>query len=280
MPLVEVLEKMPGYAKFVNDLVMKKIVVSYEPEDNLQHYSVISTRSLVQKKVDLGAFTIPCTIGSLNFAKALCDLGASINLMSLAVYKTLCLGDPTPKNMRLVMADRSIKGPVGILHDVLVKVADFILPADIVVLDCETNFKVPIILGRLFLATGRVVVDMELKFRFNDKEERFEMYSSMTPQKDMSVLSIVDVFYEDGKEEAKEKENPKNPFPPPPFEVEESEESDTEVTTPPDSTASEQTDFEQSKSEHSESGEPESEHAESKQLESEGPSFESPSAKQ
>ncbi|XP_047268098.1 uncharacterized protein LOC124898504 [Capsicum annuum] len=95
LPLVEALEKMPGYAKFKKDLISKKRSVSFEIRDNHYNCGVISTRSLVQKKADLGAFTIPYTIGPLDFAKALCDLGASINLMLLAVYKMLGLGDLT-----------------------------------------------------------------------------------------------------------------------------------------------------------------------------------------
>ena len=86
VPLVEALEQMPGYAKFMKDLLTKKIIVSYETIDNFYHCSAISTRSLVQKKSDLGAFTISYTIGSLDVAKALCDIGARINLISLVVY--------------------------------------------------------------------------------------------------------------------------------------------------------------------------------------------------
>lgn len=160
LPLVEALEQMPGYAKFMKDLVTKKRTVSFKAEDNLYHCGAISMSSLVQKKVDPGAFTIPCTIGPLDFAKALCDLGESINLMPLANYKKLGLGNPTPTKMRLVMADRSVKRPVGVLYDVLVKVADFIFPADFVILDCEVDFKVLIILGRPFLATGSVLIDL------------------------------------------------------------------------------------------------------------------------
>ncbi|XP_016546195.1 uncharacterized protein LOC107846278 [Capsicum annuum] len=174
VPLVEALEQMPGYAKYMKDLVTKKRAVSYEPVDNLHPCSAISTRSLVQKRADPRAFTIPCTIGSLDFAKALCNLEASINLMPMAVYKKLGLGDPTPTNMYLVMADRSVKQPVGILHDVLVKVADFIFPAEFVVFHCDVDFEVPIIFGRPFLATGRVIVDIELnelKFRLNKKKQ-------------------------------------------------------------------------------------------------------------
>ena len=83
VPLVEALEQMPSYAKFMKDLVIKKRLVTFEDDDRMQHCSAIATRSLIQKKEDHGAFTIPCTVGSLHFAKALCDLGASINLMPL-----------------------------------------------------------------------------------------------------------------------------------------------------------------------------------------------------
>ena len=109
-PLVEALEQMPGYAKFMKHLVIKKRSVTFEDDDRMQHCSSIATRSLVQKKEDPGAFSIPCTIGLLHFAKALCDLGERINLMPLSIYKKLGLGDQNPTTMRLVMADRSLKG--------------------------------------------------------------------------------------------------------------------------------------------------------------------------
>ena len=67
VPFVESLEQMPGYAKFMKDLVTKKRSVTFEDDDRLQHCSAIATRSLVQKKEDPGAFTIPCTVGSLHF---------------------------------------------------------------------------------------------------------------------------------------------------------------------------------------------------------------------
>ena len=105
VPLVEALEQMPGHAKFMKDLVTKKRSVTFEDDDRMQHCSVIATRFLVQKKKDPGPFTIPCTIGLLHFAKALCDLGASINLMPLSIYKKLDLGDPKPTAMWVLMGD-------------------------------------------------------------------------------------------------------------------------------------------------------------------------------
>ncbi|XP_075076748.1 uncharacterized protein LOC142163371 [Nicotiana tabacum] len=112
-------------------------------------------------KEDLGAFTILCTIGAHDFARALCDNGASINLMPLAIYKQAGLGMPRPTSMRLQMADRSIKRPVGIVDDVLVKVGKFHLLADFVILDSAVDKEIPIILGRPFLATGRALIDSE-----------------------------------------------------------------------------------------------------------------------
>ncbi|TMW83147.1 hypothetical protein EJD97_002751, partial [Solanum chilense] len=100
VPLAEALEQIPGYPKFMKDLVTKKRSVTFEDDDRLQHCSAIPTRSLVQIKEDSGAFTIPCTVGSLNFVKALCDLGASINFMPLSIYKKFGLGDPKPTAMR------------------------------------------------------------------------------------------------------------------------------------------------------------------------------------
>lgn len=76
-----------GYDKFVKDLVMKKRTVSFELVDNLYYWSAIVTRSPVQKTSDLGAFPIHCTIGAFCFAKEVCDLRSSINLMSLAIYQ-------------------------------------------------------------------------------------------------------------------------------------------------------------------------------------------------
>ena len=83
------------YRRFITMLKQTRSV-TFEDDDRLQHCSAIATRSLVQKKEDLGAFTIPCTVGSLHFVKALCDLGESINLMPLSIYKKLGLGIQNP----------------------------------------------------------------------------------------------------------------------------------------------------------------------------------------
>ncbi|XP_047249893.1 uncharacterized protein LOC124885692 [Capsicum annuum] len=166
---VDMLEKEDDKKEEV-EFLTKKQNLSYELVDNIHHCGAVSSQSLVQKKPNPGAFTIPCIVGSIKFTKSLCDLGASINLMLLGIYKKLGYGEPTPTTMHFVMADRSVKRPVGILQDVLVKVDDFILPTDFLILDYDVDFEVPIILGSPLLATGRVLVDMkhnELKFRYS-----------------------------------------------------------------------------------------------------------------
>nr|XP_010321661.1 uncharacterized protein LOC104647719 [Solanum lycopersicum] len=112
---------MPDYAKFVMDMVITKRSVSFEDDDRMQHYRAISTRSLMQKKEDPGAFTIPCTVGLLHFTKPLCDLSASINLMPLSIYKKLGLGDPKPTKMRLMMTDRIVKRRIGLREEAELK---------------------------------------------------------------------------------------------------------------------------------------------------------------
>ncbi|XP_075504480.1 uncharacterized protein LOC142541916 [Primulina tabacum] len=105
---------------------------------------------LPPKLKDPGSFSIPCTIGNSNFNKALCDLGASINLMPYSCFEKLGIGEVKPTTISLQLADRSIKYPRGVIGDVLVKVDKFIFSVDFVVLDMEEDREIPLILGRPF----------------------------------------------------------------------------------------------------------------------------------
>ncbi|XP_070043236.1 uncharacterized protein [Nicotiana tomentosiformis] len=149
---------------------------------------------MAPKLEDLGVFTIPCTIGSVEFAKALCDLGASINLMSYSVFKTIGIGKPRPTSMRFQMADRTMKRPLGVIENVLVQVDEFILPVGFVILDCEVDYEVPIILGRPFLATGKAHCDIEvgeLTFRVGNENMVFHVCKSTRQPNSNEVCSFV-----------------------------------------------------------------------------------------
>ncbi|XP_070026170.1 uncharacterized protein [Nicotiana sylvestris] len=195
VPLVEALEKLPGYAKFMKDLVTKKRSMNYKTIKMTHQVSEI-VHSMAPKLEDPGAPTILCTIGSADFAKALCDLGASINLMPYSVFKTLVIRQPRPTSMRLQMVDRTMKRPLGIIDNVLVRVDKFILLADFVILDYEVDYEVPIILGRPFLATGKALVDVvagELTFRVGDKKVVFHVCKFMKQPNSNEVCSFMDL---------------------------------------------------------------------------------------
>nr|GEY94040.1 reverse transcriptase domain-containing protein [Tanacetum cinerariifolium] len=103
---------------------------------------------------------------------ALADLGASINLMPLSVWKELSLSELTLTCMTLELADRSVSKPIGIAKDVSVKVGMFHFPTDFVVVDFEPDPRVPLILRRCFLKTGRALIDVhkgELTLRIRNE---------------------------------------------------------------------------------------------------------------
>ncbi|GJS77088.1 reverse transcriptase domain-containing protein [Tanacetum coccineum] len=92
--------------------------------------------------------------------KALADLGASINLMPLLVWKKLGLSDLISTQMTLELANREICTLVGIARDVFILVGKFTFPADFVIINYESDPRVPVILGRPFLRTARALIDV------------------------------------------------------------------------------------------------------------------------
>ncbi|XP_070005918.1 uncharacterized protein [Nicotiana sylvestris] len=196
IPLMDALREMPGYAKMIKDLMSWKFDFHDLSTITLtQTCNTVVTRPMAQKMSDPGSFTIPCTIGTYTFSKALCDLGASINLMSLAVYTKLGIGRARPTLMLLQLAVRTVKRPTRILDDVLVKVGKFVFPVDFVILDCQVDEEIPIILGRPFLSTGRALIDcetMELKMRLNDEEVIFNVQQSMRRPSEYVNCSLVE----------------------------------------------------------------------------------------
>nr|GEV08758.1 reverse transcriptase domain-containing protein [Tanacetum cinerariifolium] len=137
------------------------------------------------------------------------DLGASINLMPDAVWKRLSLLDLTPTCMTLELADHSISHPVGVAVDVYVKVGSFHFPADFVVVDFDTDPRVPLILERSFLKTKRALIDVfegELTLRFGKEAITFNLdqtlrysanYSDMTAKR----IDVIDMACEEYSQE-------------------------------------------------------------------------------
>ena len=183
IPFVDVLEQMPSYVKFMKDILSRKRRLSkFETVNLTEECSSILQRKLPHKLKDPGSFTIPCKIGNSIFERALCDLGASINLISLSIFTRLGLGEARPTTVTLQLANRSLKHPRGVIEDVLVKVDKFIFPVDFIVLDMEEDKEIPIILGRLFIETGRAKIDVqkeELKLGVQEDEVRFSVFNAV-----------------------------------------------------------------------------------------------------
>ncbi|XP_071902717.1 uncharacterized protein [Coffea arabica] len=179
----------PSYAKFLKEIMTRKRKLEdCETIALTEECSAIIQNKLPPKLKDPGSFSIPCTIGNVDFSKALCDLGASVSLIPLTVARQLGLHELKRTNITLQLADRSIRYPLGVLENVLIKVQKFIIPVDFVVLDMEEDISMPIILGRPFLATAGTIIDVKngkLKFQVGEEEVEFnlnemEKYPSFT----------------------------------------------------------------------------------------------------
>ncbi|XP_075500065.1 uncharacterized protein LOC142538636 [Primulina tabacum] len=112
IPFADALEQMPNYAKFIKDVMSKKRKLQeFETVKLTEECSAILQRKLPQKIKDPGSFTIPFVIGGSRVNRALCDLGASINLMPFSIYRTLELGEVKPSTITLQLTDRSLTYP-------------------------------------------------------------------------------------------------------------------------------------------------------------------------
>jgi len=132
---------MPKYAKFLKEILSNKMkLTEFETIALSEECSAIVLNKLPPKLKDLGSFTILCTIGDSHFEKALCDLGANINLMPFFVFRKLGMKEPKSTTISLQLVDHSIIYPRGVyrwfikdfakiskpLTDLLVKDVNFV----------------------------------------------------------------------------------------------------------------------------------------------------------
>ncbi|GKE69485.1 DNA-directed DNA polymerase [Tanacetum coccineum] len=174
---------MPKYAKFLKGLLTNKARLEEACKIIMnERCSAVLLNKLPSQEKDPESFTIPCDIGQLHIDNALADLGASISLMPYTMYKQLGLGEPKATRMSLELADRSIQYPRGIIKNILIKVDNFILPIDFVILNMPEDSRVPIILGRPFLATARAMIDVfnkKITLRVGDDDVIFDVDQSI-----------------------------------------------------------------------------------------------------
>ncbi|GJX93123.1 reverse transcriptase domain-containing protein [Tanacetum coccineum] len=201
---------MPKFASTLKSLISNKEKLFELARTPLnEHCSAVLLKKLPKKLGDPGKFLIPCDFPGMDECLALADLGASINLMPLSVWKKLSLPELTPTCMTLELADRSISQPIGITEDVYVKVRKFQFPADFVVVDFDADPRVPLILGRCFLKTGRALIDVyegELTLRVGNKAITFNLdqtlrYSANYNDMTANRIDVIDMTCEEYSQE-------------------------------------------------------------------------------
>ncbi|XP_021844851.2 uncharacterized protein [Spinacia oleracea] len=180
IPFSDLLIQMPKFAKFLKEILANdrncdksKNVIVNELCSTLMH------ENLPPKLKDPGVFTIPCMINETYFDRALCDLGASVNLIPYSLYEKLGLKELKHSPISLQMADKTARFPKGIVEDVLVKVGEFSFLVDFVVMDMKEDFDIPLIFGRPFLATSQALIDVpkgQMIIKAQDNQVVFKIF--------------------------------------------------------------------------------------------------------
>ncbi|GJZ59198.1 DNA-directed DNA polymerase [Tanacetum coccineum] len=190
---------MPKYAKYLKSLLTNKSRLEEACTMTMnERCSAVLLNKFSSKEKDPGSFTIPCQVSHLQINNAWPDLGSILSLMSYTMYEKLGLEEPKPSRMSLKLADRSIQYPRGIVKNVLIKVDKVVLPIDFVILDMPKDSRIPIILGRPFLAIARAMIDVfnkKITLRVGDDEVIFDMDQSTknSPTEDDECHGIDDL---------------------------------------------------------------------------------------
>jgi hypothetical protein len=199
IPLLDAIKHVPSYAKFFNDLCTVKRKLNVKKKAFLaEQASVILQNNNALKYKDLSCPTISCFIEEHKIERALLDLGASVNLLPYLIFQSLNLGELKPTSVTLLLADRSVKVPRGIVEDVLVQVDKFIYPVNFIVLDTqpvEACNLIPVILGRLFLATSNALINYRkgvMKLSFENMTLEINFFNICKQSGDDNDLQEVD----------------------------------------------------------------------------------------
>nr|GEV55233.1 reverse transcriptase domain-containing protein [Tanacetum cinerariifolium] len=203
------LHYMPKFASTFKNLLSNKeklFELSNTPVN--ENCLAVIQKKLPEKLGDPDKFLIPCNFPEIVECLALANLGASINLMPLSIWRKLSLPKLTPTHMILELADRSTTIPTEIAKDVFVKVGKFHFPADFVVVDYVIDPRVPLNLERPFLRTARALIDVygkELTLRVSDEAIIFKVGNtsrySYNDSEPINRIDVIDVACEEYSQE-------------------------------------------------------------------------------
>ncbi|XP_042065506.1 uncharacterized protein LOC121809019 [Salvia splendens] len=198
VPLLTTL-KMPPISKFIKDYLAGKVneYGRMITEENVS--AVIQRSDLPSKKTDPWMFTLLLSIGDIQVEHAMCDFGASINVLPYAIYKKLGEAKLVDTDIMIQLADRSCIHPEGILEDVIVKVNDFLYPAEFFVIkmtEPAAKESSGVLLGRSFLSTASTIIDVrngKINLDFNGEQFTFNIDKAMKRPADSENVYSVDV---------------------------------------------------------------------------------------
>nr|GEZ23923.1 reverse transcriptase domain-containing protein [Tanacetum cinerariifolium] len=183
---------MPKFAPMFKKLLNNKnklIKLTKTPLN--ENCSAVVLKKLPEKLGDPGRFLIPCDFLEFDNCLALADLGASINLMPLSIWKNIKLPTLNDTKMVLELADKTILKPTGVAENVFVKVGKFYFPADFVVLDFIADPRVPLILGRPFLSAAHAIINVherEIILRQDQQSLKIQCDSPFNMEEDILFL--------------------------------------------------------------------------------------------
>ncbi|GJR23204.1 reverse transcriptase domain-containing protein [Tanacetum coccineum] len=209
LSFADALIHMPKFAPMFKKMLNKKdklIELTKTPLN--ENYSAVVLKRLPEKLGDPDQFLIPCDFSEFDNCLALADLGASINLMPLSIWKKLKLSGLNDIKMALELADRTISKPTGVAENVFVKVRKFYFPADFVLLDFIADPRVPLILGRPFLRTTHALLDVyEGEIALRNDDQSLTLKCGDTPSisnnnlESLKKVDLIDVTCEEYSQE-------------------------------------------------------------------------------
>ncbi|KAL2231178.1 UNVERIFIED_CONTAM: Retrovirus-related Pol polyprotein from transposon 17.6 [Sesamum indicum] len=201
IPLLDAIKQIPRYAKFLKELCTSKGKLKRNERVSMgENVYAILEQKLPPICKDPGTFSIPCKIDMIGIKRAMCDLGASINVTPLTIFESLNVGPLKETGVVIQLADHSVVYPEGVLEDVLVQVNELVFLADFYVLDMREDNSpnsTSILLGRPFLKTTRTKIDVHsgsLTMEFDGEIIRFNIYESMRYPTDLPTALLVDIF--------------------------------------------------------------------------------------
>ncbi|KAL1536458.1 hypothetical protein AAHA92_29107 [Salvia divinorum] len=177
--------------------------------------SAVIQEELPSKHADPGMFTLPITMGEEKIDHAICDLGASTNILPLSIYQKMKGAKMVHTEKVIQLADGSCIHPEGILEHTIVKVQGFLYPADfylIKMIDAESDGSSRVLLGRPFLKTAKALIDVfagTICLNYHGKKYTFgvdETTLSLSME-GLNAVSIAKPLVQESEEEKKLKEN-------------------------------------------------------------------------